>query len=112
MKLLIAGSRSIEDYDLEKYIPSEASMIITGGAKGVDMLAEKYADKKRISKLVLRPQYNLYGKFAPIKRNEKMLEICDVALIIWDGSSKGTKYTKDYAKKIGKKVILITATHA
>ena len=112
MKLLIAGSRSIEDYDLEKYIPSEASMIITGGAKGVDMLAEKYADKKRISKLVLRPQYNLYGKFAPIKRNEKMLEICDVALIIWDGSSKGTKYTIDYAKKIGKKVILITATQA
>ena len=103
MKLLIAGSRSIEEYDFEQYIPSETSMIITGGAKGIDMLAENYADKKRLSKLVLRPEYNLYGRYAPLKRNEKMIEICDTVLIIWDGRSKGTKYTIDYANKIGKK---------
>ena len=108
MKLLIVGSRSITEYDLKKHIPSETNLIITGGAKGIDALAEEYADKKRISKLILRPQYELYGRAAPLKRNEKMVELCDMVLIIWDGHSKGTEYTMRYAKKIGKKVILIT----
>lgn len=108
MKLLIAGSRSINEFDLEKYVPRETTMIITGGAYGIDMLAERIADKNRLSKLVLRPRYDLYGKAAPIKRNQEMVELCDTALIIWDGFSKGTKYTLNYAEKIGKSVILIT----
>ena len=107
MKLLIAGSRSIKEYDLEKHIPEGTDMIITGGAGGIDTLAEQYADKKRISKLVLRPQYELYGRAAPIRRNERIAELCDMALIVWDGKSKGTKYTIDYSKKIGKEVILV-----
>ncbi len=109
MKLLIVGSRSIKEYAFENLIPNETTMIITGGAKGIDALAEKYADKKCLSKLILRPQYNLYGRGAPLKRNEKMVEICDIALIIWDGHSKGTEYTINYANKIGKKVVLIKA---
>ena len=110
MKLLIAGSRSIKEFDFEKYVPKATDLIITGGANGIDNLAERYADKKRISKLVLRPQYNLYGKGAPIKRNEKMVELCDAALIIWDGYSAGTSYTLNYANKVGKAVILVLET--
>ena len=104
MKLLIVGSRSIKEYNLEKYIPKETAMIITGGAGGIDSLAEKYADQKRLSKLILRPQYNLYGKFAPLKRNEKMVDIADEVLVIWDGKSKGTAYTILYAQKQNKKL--------
>ena len=98
MKLLIVGSRSINEFDFSKYVPEETTMIITGGANGVDTLAEKFAGKKRLSKLIMRPRHDLYGKSAPLKRNEKMVEICDLALIIWDGNSKGTKYTINYAE--------------
>ncbi len=108
MKLLVAGSRSIKEYDLEKYIPEGITMIIAGGADGIDILAEKYADRKHLSKLILRPRYEIYGKFAPLKRNEQMVDLCDIALIVWDGCSRGTKYTIKYAEKVGKKVILIT----
>ena len=73
MKLLVVGSRSIESFDLSKYINKEVSLIISGGAKGVDTLAEKYADKHGISKLILRPNYNLYGKAAPLLRNKQMV---------------------------------------
>ncbi len=111
MKLLVVGSRSIKDYDLEKHVPADTTMIITGGAAGIDTLAEKYADKKHLSKLILRPEYNLYGRGAPLKRNEKMVELCDMALIVWDGHSRGTKYTINYAEKIGKKIILVTETN-
>ena len=102
MKLLIAGSRGIENFDLSDYIPDETELIISGGANGIDKLAEKYADKNKLSKLILRPRYHLYGKAAPIKRNESMVDLCDCVLVIWDGISRGTKYTIDYAKKKNK----------
>ena len=107
MKLLVAGSRSIREYDLGRHIPADTTLIITGGAEGIDTMAETYADEKRLSKLILRPQYERYGKSAPLKRNEKMVELCDTVLIVWDGCSRGTEYTLKYAQKIGKNVILI-----
>ncbi|MBQ4140646.1 MAG: hypothetical protein IJD70_04850 [Clostridia bacterium] len=109
MKILVVGSRSIKDFDLSDYIPSETELIISGGASGIDSIAEEYADKHRISKLILYPKYEVYGKAAPLKRNEIMVDIADEVLIIWDGKSRGTKYTADYAAKKNKKVRLIIA---
>ena len=40
MKLLIAGSRNITDFDLAPHIPAEVDTIISGGACGIDDLAE------------------------------------------------------------------------
>ena len=108
MKLLIAGSRSIKEYDIARHVPEGCELIITGGASGIDTLAEEYADKNRLSKLILRPDYKRYGRGAPLKRNELMVELCDTALIIWDGHSRGTKYTADQAAAKGKKVMLVT----
>ena len=107
MKLLVVGSRSIETFDLSPYIPRDVELIITGGASGIDTLAEKFADRNKISKLVLRPQYHIYKKAAPLKRNEKMVDLADEILIIWDGISRGTKYTETYAKKQNKKTTVI-----
>ena len=107
MKLLIVGSRSITDFDLQGHIPPETDLIISGGANGVDTLAEQYADKYRISKVIVRPDYARYGKAAPLKRNEVMVDMCDEVLVIWDGVSKGTKFTIDNAKKKGKRVTVI-----
>lgn len=107
MKLLIAGSRNLTDIDLEKYIPNDVELIISGGAKGIDTLAENYADKKGISKLIMRPKYELYGKGAPLKRNEEMIKIADQVLVFWDGKSRGTRFTIDKAKKQNKPVNVV-----
>ena len=107
MKLLVVGSRSITNFDLSPYIPKEVDTIISGGANGVDYLAEQYADSNRISKYILRPHYELYGRAAPLKRNESMVDIADAVLVIWDGSSKGTQYTINYAKKKNKPITVI-----
>lgn len=108
MKLLIVGSRSIKDFDISPYVPDDVELIISGGAAGVDSIAEVYADKHNISKLILRPNYKLYHKGAPLKRNDKMVELCDKVLVVWDGVSRGTKHTIDYANRLGKEVELIT----
>ncbi len=107
MKLLVVGSRSIKNFDLSPYIPREIEIIISGGANGIDIIAEMYADKNKISKLILRPKYNIYGKAAPLKRNEQMVDIADEVLVIWDGKSNGTRYTINYAKKKNKKVTVL-----
>ncbi len=107
MKLLVAGSRTIKQFDIEKYIPPETSVILSGGAKGIDSIAEKYADKAGISKIILRPQYALYGKSAPLKRNTELVNMADSVLIIWDGISKGTFFTINYAKKLKKRITVI-----
>ena len=107
MKLLIAGSRSIENFDLTNYIPPETDLIISGGAKGIDEIAENFADQHKISKLIIYTRYDIYGKAAPLKRNEKMVDLADQILIIWDGISHGTKHTVSYAQKKNKNIVLL-----
>ncbi len=107
MKLMIAGSRSITEFDLAPYIPDGVDTIISGGAKGIDSLAEKYADEHKIPKIIITPRYELYGKAATIKRNYEMVDMSDCVLVVWDGRSRGTKSTIEYANKKGKPLIWI-----
>lgn len=107
MKLLIVGSRSITEFDLSPYVSADVDTVISGGADGVDRLAEQYADLHRLSKCIVRPRYDLYGRAAPLKRNEQMVDMADAVLVIWDGCSKGTQYTVKYAKKVNKPITLI-----
>ena len=107
MKLLIAGSRSITEFDLSQYVSSEIDTVISGGAGGIDSLAERYADVHRLSKFIVRPRYDLYGRAAPLRRNEQMVDMADAVLVIWDGKSKGTRHTLEYAKKVNKPLVLV-----
>ena len=107
MKLLVVGSRSITSFDLSPHIPAEVHTIISGGACGIDTLAEQYADSRRLSKYIIRPRYDLYGRAAPLKRNEQMVDLADTVLVIWDGRSKGTQYTIQYAKKMNKPITVV-----
>lgn len=99
MKVAVIGSRSITDADISRYIPPDASLIISGGAIGVDTLAEKYADKKGIKKLILYPDYEIYGKSAPLIRDKLIVDHADLVIAVWDGISSGTEFTISYAKR-------------
>ena len=45
---------------------------------------------------------SVYDKAAPLERNKLIVEECDCVLAFWDGKSRGTKFTLDYAKRLGK----------
>lgn len=100
----IIGSRNLLIKDISKYIPDNTTLLISGGARGIDMSAEKYADKNGMPKLIFLPDYEKYGKTAPLIRNKLIVENADLVIAIWNGVSCGTKFTIEYAKKIGKEV--------
>lgn len=104
MKVAVIGSRTLNIFDLDKYLPCEATEIVSGGAKGIDLCAQNYAHKKRIPLTEFLPEYEKYSRAAPIKRNIKIVEYSDCVVAFWDGKSRGTKYVIDYCKKIGKKI--------
>lgn len=107
MKVAIIGSRNL-DVDIEKYIPENTTMIISGGAKGIDSLAETYANEHNISTIIFKPDYSKYGRKAPLVRNQLIAKEADIVVAIWDGKSKGTAYTINYAQKIGKRTYTYT----
>lgn len=110
MKLAVIGSRSLKEILIENYIPQDVSEIVSGGARGIDTLAKEFAIKNGIKLTEFLPKYNLYGKGAPIERNEEIAYYADEVIAFWDGISKGTEYTVSFFRKLGKKATVIIVT--
>ena len=101
MRIAVVGSRGVTVKNLEQYLPP-CDGIISGGAKGEDACAAEYAHAHGIALVELLPQYDLYGRAAPIVRNREIVDMADEIVAFWDGASKGTKSVIDYANRIGK----------
>lgn len=74
-------------------------MAVLGGA---DTYAKEFAIKHNLKLIEFLPDYEKYGRKAPLVRNKLIVENCDCLIAFWDGKSRGTKYTLDYATKLGK----------
>ena len=101
MKIAIIGSRNVTVSDIDKYI-EDAEEIVSGGAVGVDSCAAEYAKKNGIRLTEFLPQYERYGRAAPIVRNKEIVDYSDKIIAFWNGSSKGTLSVIKYAQKTGK----------
>ena len=106
MKIAVIGSRNIEEADIGRYI-SEGDEIVSGGATGVDTCAAEYVSKNGIRLTVFLPEYERYGRAAPIVRNKQIVDHADKVIAFWDGSSRGTLSVIKYAEKTGKKCEVI-----
>lgn len=112
MKLAIVGSRSFNNYDLMlravQYLISEIpiDLIISGGARGADKLAELVANELGIPTEIYPADWDRFGKQAGFLRNETMAKEADIIMAFWDGESKGTKHMIKTTNKLGKTLIL------
>ena len=113
MKLAIIGSRDFNDYDtlvdfLWRYKDSEnIDSIISGGAKGADLLGKKYAKDIGFYYVEFLPDWDKYGKAAGFIRNQQIVDACDEVIAFWDGKSKGTQDTINKAKKAKKPTFIV-----
>jgi len=110
MRLAVVGSRGFQDYDrlCQKIakLGESVGCIISGGARGADSLAAKFARENNLELVEYLPEYEKYGRSAPIIRNKLIVDNADCVIAFWDGASHGTKNSIDYAQRQGKKVVV------
>lgn len=107
MPLAIIGSRDCPAVNIEEYLDKLPDTIVSGGAKGADTYAREFAIKNGIRLIEHLPDYSKYGRAAPLVRNRLIIDDCDKVLAFWDGKSRGTKQSLDYAESKGKPVKII-----
>lgn len=95
MKVIIAGSRNINDYGLVVQAVTRSGYTITevvsGCATGVDRLGEQWARANDIPIKEMPADWNRYGNSAGPQRNKAMAEYADAAIVVWDGKSRGSR---------------------
>lgn len=104
MKVAIIGSRNLRNDMLECFVPPDVTEIVSGGALGIDTCAKEFALKNDYPYKEFLPDYKKYGRAAPIRRNDLIIDYSDLVLAFWDGKSAGTKYVIDRCKEIGKPI--------
>lgn len=107
MKTAVIGSRNLMVENLEKYLPKGTTEIVSGGAKGIDTCAREYALANGLKLKEFMPEYEKYGRAAPLKRNLQIIAYADEVVAFWDGQSRGTKYVIEQCRKQNKKVTVI-----
>jgi len=114
MRVGVVGSRGLTVDNLGDYLPSETTMLVSGGARGIDACAQQYAQANNIPITEFLPEYDKYGKSAPLKRNIQIVQHSNFMLIIWDGKSRGTQHVITNCKKLNVpfKIILLPQTSA
>ena len=105
MKVLVAGSRSIDDLSIVTTAIEASgfavSVVLSGGAKGVDRLGEQWAVEHGIPVEQIKPDWSK-GRHAGLLANTELVEQAEAAVIVYDGESKGTKDTIRKLEKAGK----------
>lgn len=112
LKVIIAGSRNFNDYQLLKekmdfYLQNKINIkkpncgieIVSGMARGADIMGEKYAKEKGYTLKQFPANWSLYGKSAGYIRNKQMRDYADACVVFWDGKSLGSKHMISLAKE-------------
>ena len=107
MKIAIVGSRNLTNIPLDRYVGEEVTEIVSGGAVGVDACAAEFAKNEGLKLTEFLPQYERYGRAAPIIRNKQIADYADKIIVFWDGKSKGALSVIKYSQKIGKPLEVI-----
>lgn len=114
MKLAIVGDRNYKDYKkftkrVDKFIEKEGrpTLIVSGGARGIDHMAEKYAKKRKIPTKIFHADWKTFGKAAGPMRNVEIVNECTHVLAFLGEGSKGTASTIRIARNVHKPLTVI-----
>lgn len=109
----IIGSRDFINTELLIEVLSNKDLptmqeIVSGGARGADQLAAWYAQYKGLPLHEFYPDYEKYGKVAPLIRNAEIEKASDICFAFYSSKkpfrTRGTAYTVELFRKAGKPV--------
>lgn len=90
-------------------LPAGASLV-TGGASGVDATVARIARERGLPVRVVGASFEeARDAGVAASRNQRLVDLCDVLVAFWDGSSPGTRRTVERALDSGKEVHVFNA---
>jgi hypothetical protein len=106
-KIAFAGGVDYNDHQaiwsaLDKVHAKHADMVLIhgGSPRGAERIAACWADKRNITQIAFKPDWTREAKAAPFKRNDRMLDVLPIGLIVFPGSGI-TDNLADKARKLG-----------
>lgn len=112
LKVIVAGTRTIQSFDLVNRIINESpyvyrfSELVSGMARGPDLLAVKWAKERHIPIKEFPADWEKFDKRAGFIRNEEMANYADALIAIRVNDSPGTTHMLDTMRKLGKPTYL------
>lgn len=105
MKVIIAGSRQIEDLEALKTLIDKSGWdieeVVSGGCRGVDSLGEQWAEAHAIPVRTFAADWAKYGREAGELRNRDMAAYADGLILLWDAKSPGSSCMLRESAKAG-----------
>jgi hypothetical protein len=107
MKIAVVGSREFDRLaDVKQFVweQERTTVIVSGGANGVDIAAVDEAKRLGMPYEVYLPDWQRYGRRAGAIRNQQIVDAAHEVVAFWDGRSRGTKITMDLTRAAGKRL--------
>ena len=111
MKLIVAGSRTFQDYTLISSVLGTHRHHITellhGGARGAYRLAFRWAVRHHVRSRCFAADWARFGRSAGLRRNHQMAQAGDVLVAFHVNNSPGTAYMIACMRALHKPVVVI-----
>jgi hypothetical protein len=106
-KVAVTGGADFNDHrliwaKLDQVHAKHANMVLLHGGtpKGAELIASRWADTRRVPQIAFKPDWTKYGKAAPFKRNDVILDVLPVGVLVFPGTGIQENLA-DKARKLG-----------
>ena len=92
-KVAFAGGYECNDHQaiwnaLDKVHAKHPGMVLLhgGSPKGAERIAACWADSRKVAQVAFRPDFTRHRKAAPFKRNDQLLDLLPIGVVVFPGS--------------------------
>ncbi|WP_438273850.1 DUF2493 domain-containing protein [Nitrobacter sp.] len=106
-KVAVTGGADFNDHrliwaKLDQVHAKHLDMVLMHGGtpKGAELIASRWAHRRKVPQVAFRPDWTKHGKAAPFKRNDAMLDVLPVGVLVFPGTGIQENLA-DKARKLG-----------
>jgi hypothetical protein len=106
-KIALTGGLEFNDhraiwYTLDKVRAKHPDMVLLhgGSPKGAERIAACWANNRKVPQIAFKPNWTRYAKAAPFKRNDQILDVLPIGVIVFPGSGISANLA-DKARRLG-----------
>jgi len=106
-KIAVTGGLDFNDHRLiwhrlDRVHAKHPDMVLLhgGSPKGAELIAAKWAANRKVPQIAFKPDWTKHAKAAPFKRNDAMLDVLPIGVMVFLGNGIQDNLT-DKARKLG-----------